>query len=188
MNMRNIFLLVIQLFLLLLTSVCVILCEESNKKYEYCKKSDLAAMTIRCYTSPEISKALLLAYQDKNNDQHDTLPVFLKNGVVFFRDIRKGYLGEKDLGKDGNVMCSYLLDQLSLNNVILCQDGIRITIPVDEEHVVVLARLPLLIVGTSDPNSVAQVLNYLYENITVTEEHINLPDVDMNKADVFTQK
>jgi len=159
-----------------------------GQQYEYCKKSDLAAMAIMCYTSPEISKALLLAYHDKNNDQHDTLPVFLKNGIVFFRDIRKGYLGEKDLGEDGDEMCSYLLDQLSLNNAILCEDGIRITIPVDEEHVVVLARLPLLIVGTSDPNFVVQVLSYLYQNITVTEERINLPDVDMNKADVFTQK
>src|SRR5579863_6078090 len=84
MNMRNIFLLVIQLFLLLLTSVCVILCEEPLNQPEPVY-----------YTSPELAAILIEYCQQEESDIRDNLIVFIRNGLDQLGRIRKWYVNGK---------------------------------------------------------------------------------------------
>jgi hypothetical protein len=143
---------------------------------------------ISCYTSPKLAADLLSAYQNKDGDRYDALPVFIKNGIIFFRDIRKGYLGEKDLGQDGHQICSYMFNQLELGNIILCEHAIPVMIAMDENHAVLAQTCPLLIMGSFDHSLVIQVLEYVSQNTTRVGYDIYFPTIEMNKSDVLCKE
>jgi len=134
------------------------------------------------YTSPELAAILMEYCQQEENNTRDNLIVFIKNGLDQLGRIRKWYVNGRI---EPNEAYSYFFHQLELGNVIICEN---MTVVISKEDDFYMVGT-FCIVGTSDCSGCEKVKEYLEQNMMIVKEGlIEIPNVDMNKADLFTKK
>ena len=118
----------------------------------------------------------------KKKDSSKNLMIFIKNGLDQLGRIRKWYVNGKI---EANEAYSYFFHQLELGNIVICEN-MRVDISEEDELYMIFN---IWIVGTSDCSACEIVKEYLEQNMMIVKEGlIEIPNVDMNKADLFTQK
>jgi|GEM_PF-5042004 len=117
MDIKNVVLLVVQLFLLLLTSVCVI----------FCTRNDEATVSVfysGVISDKETAESFIKYCQGKNEKDHGYVRVFDKYGKTYgtLDQIRTWDLEKEERDKRMDTMKEYsdLYEQLNLRNVVQC--------------------------------------------------------------------